>query len=89
MPVSVDLGDVLEDYLNQLVASGRYNSKSEVLREGLRLIQDREMGLAAAIESAGARSRAMPADDLPEISPDTARAALNRLRQRIRPLPSA
>lgn len=84
MPVSVDLGEVLEDYLNQLVASGRYNSKSEVLREGLRLIQDREMGLAAALKSA---ERATPASatDLEEISPDSARAALNRLRQRIRP----
>ncbi|WP_235513677.1 MULTISPECIES: type II toxin-antitoxin system ParD family antitoxin [unclassified Sphingomonas] len=31
----------------KLVAEGRYNSKSEVLREGVRLIQDREARLAA------------------------------------------
>jgi antitoxin ParD1/3/4 len=29
------------------VATGRYNSKSEILREGVRLIQDRETRLAA------------------------------------------
>jgi antitoxin ParD1/3/4 len=34
-------------FVNKLVASGRYNSKSEVLREGVRLIQERETRLAA------------------------------------------
>ena len=45
MPVSADLGDTLEDYVSALVKSGRYNSKSEVLREGIRLIQEREARL--------------------------------------------
>jgi antitoxin ParD1/3/4 len=47
MPVSADLGDVLESFVTKLVASGRYHSKSEVLREGVRLIQERESRLAA------------------------------------------
>ena len=47
MTMSVDLGERLEAFVNELVASGRYNSKSEVLREGLRLVQDREARLAA------------------------------------------
>jgi antitoxin ParD1/3/4 len=47
MPISVDLGSRLEDYVAQLVSSGRYNSKSEVLREGIRLVQEREAKLAA------------------------------------------
>lgn len=47
MTMSVDLGERLEAFVNELVASGRYNSKSEVLREGLRLVQDRETRLAA------------------------------------------
>ncbi|MCK9552494.1 type II toxin-antitoxin system ParD family antitoxin, partial [Aquamicrobium sp.] len=34
-------------YVKQLVDTGRYGSKSEVLREGVRLIQDRETRLAA------------------------------------------
>jgi antitoxin ParD1/3/4 len=45
--ISADLGAQLERYVQQLVASGRYGSKSEVLREGVRLIQDRETRLAA------------------------------------------
>jgi antitoxin ParD1/3/4 len=42
MPVSADLGVKLEKYVVKLVKSGRYNSKSEVIREGLRLLQDKE-----------------------------------------------
>jgi len=45
--ISADLGPKLEEFVTALVATGRYNSKSEVLREGVRLIQDREARLAA------------------------------------------
>jgi antitoxin ParD1/3/4 len=45
--ISADLGRQLEGFVAKLVAEGRYNSKSEVLREGVRLIQDREARLAA------------------------------------------
>jgi len=45
--ISADLGQQLETFVASLVATGRYNSKSEVLREGVRLIQDRETRLAA------------------------------------------
>jgi len=45
MPISADLGDKLEAVVNDLVANGRYNSKSEVLREGVRLVQEREAAL--------------------------------------------
>jgi antitoxin ParD1/3/4 len=47
MASSVDLGRQLEKFVSSLVASGRYNSKSEVLREGVRLIEERERRLAA------------------------------------------
>lgn len=47
MAMSADLGEVLESFVTRLVASGRYRSKSEVLREGVRLIQEREVKLAA------------------------------------------
>ena len=47
MAISADLGAHLEEYVNQLVTKGRYNSKSEVLREGVRLVQEREKRLAA------------------------------------------
>ena len=45
--ISAELGEKLEGYVAQLVASGRYKSKSEILREGVRLVQDRETRLAA------------------------------------------
>lgn len=45
--ISGDLGRRLEEYVTSLVTSGRYGSKSEVLREGVRLVQEREDQLAA------------------------------------------
>jgi antitoxin ParD1/3/4 len=45
--ISADLGRQLEGFIAELVGSGRYNSKSEVLREGVRLVQEREARLAA------------------------------------------
>jgi antitoxin ParD1/3/4 len=50
MAISADLGEKLEAVVNDLVANGRYNSKSEVLREGVRLVQEREAALARLIE---------------------------------------
>jgi len=42
MAISADLGKPLEEFVDNLVKSGRYGSKSEVLREGIRLVQERE-----------------------------------------------
>jgi antitoxin ParD1/3/4 len=47
MPISADLGPTLEEYVSELVSSGRYGSKSEVIREGIRLVQEREARLRA------------------------------------------
>lgn len=44
--ISADLGPQLESFVAKLVETGRYNSKSEVLREGIRLIQEREVRLS-------------------------------------------
>lgn len=68
--ISADLGKQLENFVTSLVETGRYNSKSEVLREGVRLIHDRETRLAALDASisrglADADSgRTTPADQL-------------------------
>jgi antitoxin ParD1/3/4 len=45
MAISVDLGETLEGVVDDFVKNGRYNSKSEVLREGVRLVQEREIAL--------------------------------------------
>ncbi len=47
MAISAELGHTLETYVDTLVQKGRYNSKSEVIREGIRLVQERETRLAA------------------------------------------
>ncbi|ALM54839.1 type II toxin-antitoxin system ParD family antitoxin [Halomonas huangheensis] len=68
--ISAELGKSLEAYIQQLVETGRYGSKSEVLREGIRLVQDREARLAA-LDASIARGltdiedgRVAPADDV-------------------------
>jgi antitoxin ParD1/3/4 len=45
MASSVNLGDRLESAVADLVNAGRYGSRSEVLREGVRLVQERELRL--------------------------------------------
>ncbi|WP_375452567.1 type II toxin-antitoxin system ParD family antitoxin [uncultured Devosia sp.] len=42
MPSSYSIGDHYEAFARDLVASGRYASISEVLRDGLRLMEERE-----------------------------------------------
>jgi antitoxin ParD1/3/4 len=46
MPSSVNLGEKLEAVVDELVKNGRYNSRSEVLRAGVRVIHERERQLA-------------------------------------------
>lgn len=55
--ISAELGKPLEQFVAELVASGRYGSKSEVLREGVRLVQEREARLVA-LDAAIARGLA-------------------------------
>ena len=70
MASSANLGKHLEDYVADLVRTGRYNSRSEVLREGVRLVEEREKRLAA-LDAAIARGlddveagRSCPVDDV-------------------------
>ncbi len=72
MASSANLGKHLEDYVAHLVRTGRYNSRSEVLREGVRLVEEREkrlVSLDAAISRGLADAEAgrlRTADDVSE-----------------------
>jgi antitoxin ParD1/3/4 len=47
MPSSYTLGKHFETFLQTQLASGRYNNASEVVRDALRLMEERERRLAA------------------------------------------
>ena len=84
MAISADLGEKLEAVVNDLVANGRYGSKSEVLREGVRLVQEREAALAqlyAALDRSIADFDAGRSEPLEDV--------VNRLRERYQPTSKA
>ncbi|KPL51064.1 CopG family transcriptional regulator [Prosthecomicrobium hirschii] len=45
--MNVSLGERWEQFVDQTVKTGRYGSASEVVREGLRLVEEREARLSA------------------------------------------
>ena len=44
---SVIIGDHLEEFIDRQVDEGRYSSASDVVRAGLRLLEEREMKIEA------------------------------------------
>ena len=63
MPTSVALGTHFETFVKEQLSAGRYNNASEVIRAGLRLLEDQEQmqslklqELRAASASAAASS---------------------------------
>ncbi|MGK6324708.1 type II toxin-antitoxin system ParD family antitoxin [Sphingomonas sp. DT-51] len=75
--ISAELGQQLEAFVARLVETGRYNSKSEVLREGVRLVQDREARLAT-LDAAISRGL----DDADHGRTQDAAAVFDRLEER-------
>ncbi|MBP7000570.1 type II toxin-antitoxin system ParD family antitoxin [Amaricoccus sp.] len=62
--MNVSIGKRWEDFVEGVVQEGRYGSASEVVREGLRLVEEREAKLKAlrqtidaSIAEGGARSQ--------------------------------
>jgi antitoxin ParD1/3/4 len=44
--MNVSVGERWEDFIDAIVKEGRYASASEVVREGLRMVEEREQKLA-------------------------------------------
>ncbi len=55
--LNVSLTPELEEFVQSRVASGRYQTASEVVREGLRLLEEREQTREAALEELRAQLR--------------------------------
>ena len=74
--MNVSLGDRWEGFVEQAVKSGRYASASEVVREGLRLVEEREAKLRALrdmIAASIAEGGAITDDELTASFEETAR----------------
>ena len=71
MPTSVALSPHFEHFIREQVESGRYNNASEVVRAGLRLLEDQQQqaslkldALRAAIVAGLASGPGVPADEV-------------------------
>jgi antitoxin ParD1/3/4 len=51
MATSYSIGKHFEEFIEGLIKSGRYSTASEVLRDGLRLIEEREERRKAKLEA--------------------------------------
>jgi len=78
--MNVSLTPELETYVSTKVASGRYNSASEVVREALRLLEEQDTARAARLAGFnGELERRIASLDRGEtVSPEAARARLER-----------
>jgi antitoxin ParD1/3/4 len=80
MPSSYTLGARFEAFIKGLVENGRYNNASEVLRDGLRLLEDREK--EREIKIAELR-RLAEEGRLSGVSEEDGEAVLDRLEARL------
>lgn len=66
MPMNVSVGEGWEGFVDDIVKAGRDNSASEVVREGLRLVEEREeklKWLRDKLNGSIARGGSFPSDE--------------------------
>jgi antitoxin ParD1/3/4 len=51
MATSYSIGKHFEEFIESLIASGRYSTASEIIRDGLRMIEEREQRRTAKLEA--------------------------------------
>jgi antitoxin ParD1/3/4 len=51
MATSYSIGKHFEEFIASLIASGRYSTASEIIRDGLRIIEEREQRRTAKLEA--------------------------------------
>src|SRR6266496_2011306 len=83
MPSSYTLGTRFESFVKELVESGRYNNASEVVRDALRLLEDREQLREAKIAEL---RRLAEEGRLSGLSDDDGETVLDRLEAKYRAL---
>ena len=70
MPTSIALSSHFKDFVRQQVSSGRYNNVSEVVRAGLRLLENHEAEQEAKLQrlreavAEGMKGPGIPADEV-------------------------
>lgn len=67
--MNVSIGSRWEHFVEQAVSTGRYGSASEVVREGLRLVEEREarlLALRATLDASIAAGGAASEEDIDE-----------------------
>ncbi len=82
MPRSYALGDRFEHFIETQVKSGRYNNASEVVRAGLRLLEDREKPPALTLDDL----RSLIHDGIESGPGKPTKAVLDRLEEKYRRL---
>ena len=86
--MNVSLTPELESFVSAKVISGRYNSASEVVREALRLLEERDQVRTAQLAEFNQEigRRLAPPDRGAQIDPAQSRAKLERKSQERRAL---